>query len=172
VPGPASHRLVVLGRILLWTALGGWIGALLLCGVVVVRAAFEAVPDPGVAADLIGRVLAPLQLAGIGLGVALAALGGALRRGTLSIALPLALAGLCAANQFGIAPAVAAIDLTDPAAGADAGARFARLHQLSVGLFVATALGALLLGALHAAIELREEGLSGTGEARKKAKYS
>jgi hypothetical protein len=73
------------------------------------------------------------------------------------VILPLGLAALCAANHFGIAPAVAAIDLADPASGADAGARFARLHQLSVGLFMATGLGALLLAALHAAIELREE---------------
>jgi hypothetical protein len=157
VPGPASRRVRVLGRVLLWTALGGWLGALLLCGAVVVRAAFEVVPDSDVAGDLVGRVLAPLQLAGIALGVGLAALGGILGRGRLAVALPLALAALCAANQFGVAPAVAAIDLSDPAAGPDAGARFALLHQLSMGLFVATAAGALLLAALHAAIELRED---------------
>jgi len=160
VPGPARPRARVVGRVLLWTALGGWLGALLLCGAVVVRAAFEVVPDARIAGHLVGRVLAPLQLAGIGMGAALAALGGSLGRGRLVVALPLLLAALCAANHFGIAPAVAAIDLSDPASGADAGARFARLHQLSVGLYVATALGVLLLGALHAAIELRQEGPS------------
>jgi hypothetical protein len=157
VPGPARHRARVLARVLFWTALGGWIGALLLCGGVVVAAAFEAVPDPRVAAHVVGRVLAPLQLAGILLGVGLAALGGALGRGRLAVGLPLLLAGLCAVNHFGIAPAVAAIDLTDPASGPDAGARFARLHQLSVALFVATGIGAVLLAAVHATLELREE---------------
>jgi len=158
VPGPARHRARVVGRILLWTALGGWLGALLLCGAVVVRAAFEVVPDARLAGHLVGRVLGPLQLAGIGLGVALAALGGWLRRGRLAVALPLLLAAFCAANHFGVAPAVAAIDLADPASGANAGARFACLHQLSVGLFMATALGVLALATRHAAIELREEG--------------
>jgi hypothetical protein len=157
VPGPARHRARVLGRVLLWTALGGWLGALLLCGAVVARAAFEVVPDARVAGHLVGRVLGPLQLAGIGLGMLLAALGGSLRRGWLAIALPVLLAAFCAANHFGVAPAVAAIDLADPAAGAGAGVRFARLHQLSVGLYLATGLGLLLLAALHAARELREE---------------
>jgi hypothetical protein len=157
VPAAARRPVQILGRILLWAILGGWIGALLLCGAVVVRAAFEVVPDPRLAGHLVGRVLAPLQLAGIGLGLGLAALGGSLGRGRLAVLLPLVLVALCAANHFGISPAVAAIDLADPAAAPDAGARFARLHQLSVALFVATALGALVLAALHAAIELREE---------------
>lgn len=159
--GPASHRARALQRIALWLALGGWIGALLLCGGVVVGAAFELVPDPGVAAALVGRVLGPVQLAGIGLGLGLAALGGALGRGGLAVALPILLAALCAANHFGVSPAVAAIDLADPAAGPDAGLRFARLHRLSVGLFVAVAVGTLLLAALHAARELRQGGPGG-----------
>lgn len=162
MPDPA-RRSRVLARVLLWTALGAWLGALLLCGAVVVRAAFEVLPDPALAGRLVGRVLGPLQLAGIVLGALLAALGGALGRGRLAVALPLALAALCAANHFAVAPAVAAIDLADPAAGADAGARFASLHQLSVGLYLATGVGALLLGALHGVHELREE-------ARKKAR--
>jgi hypothetical protein len=165
MPGPARQRARVLARVLLWTALGGWLGALLLCGGVVVRAAFELVPDPRLAAHLVGRVLGPLQLAGIFLGLLLSALGGALGRGRLAVGLPLALAALCGANHFLVAPAVAAIDLTDPALGADAGARFARLHQLSVGLYLATAIGALLLGALHVVHELGEE-------ARKKTRIS
>lgn len=147
----------MLGRVLLWTALGGWLGALLLCGAVVVRVAFEVVPDSEIAGRLVGRVLGPLQLTGMGLGVLLAALGGWLRRGWPTVLLPLALAGLCAANQLWVAPAVAAIDLTDPATGAEAAARFARFHQLSVWLYMATSLGALGLAVLHGAAELREE---------------
>lgn len=146
----------MLERIALWLLLGGWIGALVLCGGVVARAAFEVVPQPAVAAHLVGRVLGPLQLAGIVLGVGLAVLGGALRRGWLAVALPLALAVCCALNQFGVMPAVASIDLTDPAAAVGSGARFARLHRVSVGLFLATLAGAILLSALHVARELRE----------------
>jgi hypothetical protein len=122
-----------------------------------VRTAFEVVPDPDVAGQLVGRVLGPLQVAGIVVGLGLAALGGWLGRGPLAVGLPTLLALLCAANHFGVAPAVAAIDLADPAAGAGDGARFARLHQLSVWLYLATAGGALVLAALHAARELREE---------------
>jgi hypothetical protein len=152
---PAPARLAVLQRIVLWTLLGGWLGALLLFGMVVARVAFVAVPDAALAGHLVGRVLGPLQIAGMGIGLTLAALGGMLGRGPIAIALPLLLAALCAANHFGVSPAVAAIHLTDPAAGPDAGARFARLHQLSVALFTATVAGALALLALHAAAELR-----------------
>jgi hypothetical protein len=157
VPGLAHHRVRTLQRIALWIGLGGWIGALLLCGGVVVGAAFQEVGDPQVAARLVGRVLGPVQLAGIALGVALSALGGAMGRGRIAVALPLLLAGLCAVNHFGVSPAVAAIDLGDPAAGPGAGLRFARLHQLSVGLFVAVAIGTILLALMHVARELRED---------------
>lgn len=153
---PAPARFAVLERVLLWTLLGGWIGALLLFGMVVARVAFVVVPDSALAGRLVGHVLAPLQLAGMAIGIALAALGGALGRGRLAVALPLLLAALCAANHFVVSPAVAGIHLTDPTMGPDAGARFARLHQLSVALFSATTLGALALVALHAAAEGRE----------------
>lgn len=155
---PARARSRVLAGALLWVVIGGWFGALLLFAAVVAPTAFSMLPDPRLTAHMVGRVLASLQLAGMGLGVLLAALGGGLGRGRLAVALPLVLAAMCAANHFGVAPAVAAIDLTDPAAGAGAGARFARLHQLSMGLFLATTAGVLLLGILHAVRELGEEG--------------
>ena len=75
--------------------------------------------------------------------------------------LSLLLAVGSAANHFVVSPAVAAIDLTNPAAAAGAGARFASLHQLSVGLYLAVGVGAVLLALLHAAHELREERPSG-----------
>lgn len=153
MPTPAR----ILFRILLWLLLGGWIGAMLLFGAVVARAAFVAVPDPGIAAHLIGRVLGPLQLSGIGLALVLSALGGSLERGRAVVVLPLLLGVLCAVNHFGVSPAVAAIDIADPALAATAGTRFARLHQLSVWLFGATAVGALALAALHARRELRQD---------------
>ncbi len=153
MPTPAR----ILARILLWLLLGGWIGAMLLFGAVVARAAFIAIPDPGIAAHLIGRVLGPLQLSGIGIALVLSALGGFLGRGRSVVAVPLSLGVLCAINHFGVSPAVAAIDLADPALAATAGARFARLHQLSVWLFGATAVGALVLAALHGRRELRQD---------------
>lgn len=156
MPAPAHGRARALQQIVLWLALGGWIGALLLCVGVVIRAAFELVPQPVAAAHVVGRVLGSLQLTGMALGVGLAALGGTLRRGRLVVALPLLLAILCAVNQFGVMPAVAAIDLTDPAAGPGAGARFALLHRASVSLFTATLVGAIALAALHAVRELGE----------------
>jgi hypothetical protein len=153
----APARLPILLRALLWMLLGGWTGALLLFGAVVTRVAFAALPEPALAGHVVGGVLAPLQLAGIGAGLALAALGGWLRRGRLAVALPLLLAAVCAVNHFGVSPAVAAIDLADPASGPGAGARFASLHELSVVLFTTTAVGVLLLAALHARAELRAE---------------
>lgn len=128
-----------------------------LFGAVVARAAFAAVPDPAIAAGLIGRVLASLQLTGIAVALILSALGGVLGRGRVAVVLPLLLGVLCAVNHFGVSPVVAAIDLTDPALAADAGVRFARLHQLSVWLFKATAVGALMLAAFHAWRELRQD---------------
>ncbi len=145
----------IFARIALWLLLGGWIGAMLLFGAVVARAAFVAVPDPGIAADLIGRVLGPLQLTGMVLALALAALGGSLERGRAALVLPLLLGALCAINHFAVSPAVAAIDLADPGLASAAANRFARLHRLSVWLFGATAIGALALAGLHARQELR-----------------
>lgn len=145
-------------RILLWLLLGAWIGAMLLFGAVVARAVFVAIPDPAAAGVLIGRVLGPLQLAGIGVAVTLAALGGSLGRGRIAVAMPLLLAALCAINHFAVSPAVAAIDLTVPGLPADAGLRFARLHRLSVWLFAGTAIGALALVAVHARVEVGRNG--------------
>lgn len=158
MPAPASDRARTALRIALWLALGGWIGALLLCGGVVVPAAFGSGIDPAAAGNLVGRVLGRLHVAGIVLGLTLAALGGALGRGRFAAGLAIALAACSAVNHFVVSPAVAAIDLTDPAAGAaGAGARFASLHRLSVALFLSVAVGTLGLAALHAAQELRED---------------
>jgi len=158
VPHLASDRIRAALRIALWLALGGWIGALLLSGGFVVPAAFTSGAEPAIAARLVGRVLGPLHLAGIVLGLALAALGGALGRGRLAVGLALALVACCVVNHFVVSPAVAAIDLTDPAAGAaGAGARFANLHRLSVALFFAVAAGAIALAVIHVVQELRED---------------
>jgi hypothetical protein len=145
-------------RILLWLLLGGWLGAMLLFGGGVARATFATVPDPSLAASLVGLVLGRLERSGMVLALVLAALGGALGRGRTVVVLPLLIGALCAINHFAVSPTVAAIDLTAPDLPAGAGVRFARLHRLSVWLFAATAIGASALAALHAFHELRREG--------------
>jgi sirohydrochlorin ferrochelatase len=157
---PLSARAVL--RPVLWIALGAWLGAMLFFGAVVARATFEVIPSADLAGQLVGRVLAPLQLGGAAVGIALSALGGALGRGRVAVLLPLLLALVCLVNHFGVTPAVAEIRLGRLAdAGADPGMaqRFARLHLLSVSLFMVTASGAVLLAVVHALAEARE----GTG---------
>lgn len=120
------------------------------------RVAFEVVPSPEIAGRLVGRLLEPLLTTGAVVGAGLAVVGTALGRGRVAIGIPLLLSMACLVNQFGVSRAVAEIHLTDPALAPGLAARFAMLHQVSVWLFVATALGALVLAAIHARIEARE----------------
>jgi hypothetical protein len=147
-------------RALLWFALGAWIGAMGLFGAMT-RVAFALVPSPEIAGHLVGRLLEPLLTAGALLGVGLAVLGAALGRGRLAIGVPLLLSIACLVNQFGVSRAVAEIHLTDPGLAPGLAARFATLHQLSVWLFTGTGIGALVLAAIHARIEVRESLRSG-----------
>jgi hypothetical protein len=139
-------------RALLWLWLGALIGAMGLFGAMT-RVAFEVVPEPAVAGDLVRRLLGPLLAIGAISGVGLAGLGAALGRGRLAIAVALLLSITCIVNQFGVSRAVAEIHLTDPGLAPGMAARFATLHQLSVWLFVASGLIALVLAAIHAWIE-------------------
>lgn len=120
------------------------------------RVAFEVVPTPDVAGHLVSRLLGPVLIIGAVLGVAIAALSVALGRGWLAILFPLLLSIACLINQFGVSRAVAEIRLTDPGLAPGLAARFATLHHLSVLLFTGTALGALVLAAIHARIDARE----------------
>ena len=144
-------------RPLLWLWLGALIGALGLFGAVT-RVAFEVVPEPAIAGHLVRRLLDPLLAIGAVSGVGLAALGAALMRGRLAIALPLLLSITCIVNQFGVSRAVAEIHLNDPGLAPGLAARFATLHQLSVRLFIATTLLALILAGIHAWIEAMRAG--------------
>jgi len=127
--------------------LGTWLGSWVLFAFVVAPTAFRVLPSATAAGQLVGPILDTLHVAGIvaGLALALVALGS--RQGTLRIALPLVLAAICAASQFGV---TAAIDQVRPVAfgpGATArGAeRFSELHQLSQILYFATGVGLILL---------------------------
>jgi hypothetical protein len=142
-------------RALLWLSLGIWIGAMGLFGAMT-RVAFEVVPTPEIAGHLVSRLLQPLLLAGAVLGAGLAVLGAVLGRGRLAIVFPLLLSIACLVNQFGVSRAVAEIHLADPGLAPGLAARFATLHQLSVWLFTGTGLGALVLAAIHARIDVSE----------------
>jgi hypothetical protein len=145
-------------RPLLWITLGAWIGAMGFFGAVVAPAAFRVLPAPTLAGDLIGRVLGGLHVAGSVAGIALAALGAALRRGRLTVVLPLALTAVCLVNWIGVSPAVAELRPGSARFEAEPGAgpRFALLHALSVALYVATVVGLFLLALVHARAEARE----------------
>jgi len=142
-------------RALLWLSLGIWIGAMGLFGAMT-RVAFEVVPNPEIAGHLVSRLLQPLLATGAVLGAGLAVLGAALGRGRLAVLFPLLLSITCLVNQFGVSRAVAEIHLTDPGLAPGLAARFATLHQLSVWLFIGTGLGALVLAAIHARIDVSE----------------
>lgn len=152
-----SARTHVSLRILLWLLLGGWLGAMLLFAGGIARATFATVPDPSLAAKVVGLVLGRLEVSGMVLALVLSALGGALGRGRVAVVLPLLIGAICALNHYAVSPAVAAIDLTAPDLPAGAGARFAFLHRASVWLFGAALVGGLALAALHAVLELRRE---------------
>jgi hypothetical protein len=141
-------------RALLWLWLGAWIGAMALFGSLT-RVAFEVVPQPEVAGQLVGRLLGPLLTIGGVSGIGLAALAATLGRGVAAVIVPLVLAIACLINRFGVAGAVAEIRLTDPGLGPELATRFATLHRLSVVLFMGTLFGAVLLAAIHAGIEVR-----------------
>ena len=147
-----SDRLRVALHTALWLALGGWIGAMVLFGVVVAPSAFRLLPSSELAGELVGAVLTPLQLYGIAAGIALALLAPPLGRSTALALLPLALAAVCAASHFGITAAMG--ELGPPFDSPGDAVRFARLHHLSAGLYVVTGLGAVALAILHARAEV------------------
>lgn len=139
-------------RSLLWLWLGVLIGTMGFFGALT-RVVFEVVPQPEIAGLLVRRTLGPTLAIGSVSGLALAALGAALRRGWVVVALPLVISIACIVNQFGVSRAVAEIQLNDPALAPGMAARFGMLHQLSVWLFMTAAAIAVLMAAIHLWIE-------------------
>jgi hypothetical protein len=127
--------------------LGLWLGSFALFAFVVAPTAFRVLSSANVAGSLVGPVLDALQFYGMGAGLLLSALAASERRGALHIGLPLVLALLCAASQFGVTAAIDSIrpEAFGPSATAEAAAEFARLHSLSRWLYAATGLGLLVL---------------------------
>ena len=135
----------------LWLPLGGWLGALVLFAAVVAPAAFRTLPSRELAGDLVGRILPVLDGYGIAAGLWLAILGRALGRGRLAVLIPCVLAALCGFSLLALAPRIHTLrpQMREAVVAPELRARFARLHAASVGLYAATAFGALGLAILH-----------------------
>ena len=138
--------------------LAAWLGAAALAAAVVAPAAFAVLPSRAIAGALVGRVLPPLFLAGLVVGVLASGLqwGAGGPWSGLRLALPLVVALECATAQFGIAPRIArvraeigpsveALAPTDPRRG-----EFGRLHGISVLLLGSAGLAAA--GAIAATV--------------------
>jgi len=135
----------------LWLLLGGWFGAWCVFAFSVAPTAFGSLPTPS-AGTVVGPVIGTLHLFGGAAGIALALLARALGRGAWHQLLPLVMSVLCLVSHFGI---TAEIDrLRDMAFGpegnVEATARWWQLHGISMLIFTAVGLLALVLAGLHA----------------------
>ena len=144
--------------------LAAWLGAAMITAAAVAPAAFAVLPTRALAGALVGRVLPPLFVAGVlvGVGAAMLQTTALPPFRTARVALPLVVALTCAAAQFGVAPRIAtlraemgpsieALPTDDPRR-----AQFGRLHGLSVaimGVGMLAAGAALVLTALAASRE-------------------
>ena len=81
-----------------WILLAGWFGAFSFFALKIAPTAFQVLPSQAAAGALVAPLLASLHNYGIVAGALLAALGAALRGGRLAVALPLALAAICAVS--------------------------------------------------------------------------
>ncbi|HYB12763.1 MAG TPA: DUF4149 domain-containing protein, partial [Myxococcota bacterium] len=114
---------------------------------VVAPAAFNVSPTPAVAGNLVGRVLAFLDWAGLGAGLLLAGVAVWLGRRPWMVALPVLMSAGCLFSRLFVAPWIELLrpHLDDPSARA----RFGLLHALAVGIFGMLALSALALIVLY-----------------------
>lgn len=135
-----------------WILLAGWFGAFSFFALKIAPTAFQVLPSQAAAGALVAPLLASLHNYGIVAGAVLAALGAALRRGRLAVALPLALAAICAVSEYAVTPAINNVQPRTFGVHpeSDAVENFSDLHQLSRALFGSVQLGALGLILLHA----------------------
>ncbi len=121
-------------RALAGTVLAGWFGSWTLFALVIAPTAFQVLPSQAAAGTFVGPVLGTLHNYGIFAGIALALLGGLLRRGRLAIVIPVVLTALCAISEYLVTPAIA--ELQPRSFGLDqekeAAERFSDLHQISL----------------------------------------
>jgi hypothetical protein len=118
--------------------LAAWLGAALLVTLAVAPAAFAVLPSRTLAGAVVGRVLPVVFWSGMGVGLAVAALGWSMPNRLWRTSAALGLVVACAAAQLVVAPriervraqiggAVEALDPSDPRRQA-----FGRLHGFSV----------------------------------------
>lgn len=123
-----------------------WLGAAILLTASVAPAAFAVLPSRSLAGALVGRVLPPVFVTGVVLGVIAAGLEPGWRR-----AAGFVMAAACAVAQFAVGPRidrvrvaiagpVEALADTDPRRMA-----FGRLHAVSVGLLAVAMIAALTI---------------------------
>jgi hypothetical protein len=151
-----SRMSTVFERITLWLSLGLWVGSWGFFAFVVSRVAFQVLPGD-VAGDLAGLLLGRLHWSGAGFGVLAAAMAWRLDRRGWLFYVPLALGLACAASEFWLSPAVAAVrpSTLGAASTAETGSRFSMLHGLSLGLFMAIHAASIALLVGHARLDGR-----------------
>jgi hypothetical protein len=118
----------------------------------VARTVFTVLPSTELAGKVVAPVLTALHLYGAAAGIALAGLALALGRGTLRVALPLALAAACLYSQFGVSAEMAEIGALafGPGGSEQIAARWAHLHRVSMEIFVVVSVCIVWLVGLHA----------------------
>ena len=147
----------VISRLTLWLSLGVWIGSWGFFAFVTSRVAFEVLPGD-VAGDVAGMLLGRLHwigaLCGVLAAIAAARLG---RRGWL-VWLPVVLAVACAASEFLLSPAVAAVrpSTIGAASTAETANHFRVLHAASLGLFMLVHAASCALLVQHVRLDARE----------------
>jgi len=150
-------------RSVLWLSLGSWVGAWAFFGFVVSRLAFRTLPGD-VAADMAGRLLEVLYYGGAVAALLSAGTAYLLGRRGVFVLLPIVLAVLCVASELWLSPAIAELrPSTLGAATSESSSRlFARLHALSMSLFLGIHLTSVLLLLLHAWRDARPDRWAGS----------
>jgi hypothetical protein len=138
----------MLPRAAVWVLLSIWIGGWFVFAFGVTTTAFRVLPSEQAGA-VVGPILRGLHLYAAAAGALLAGLATWLRRGRLAVVLPLLLGGLCLVSELVV---TARIDALRAQAGASVVGveSFHALHRISMGIYTAVGLGALVLLWLHA----------------------
>ena len=130
--------------------LAAWLGAAVITAAVVAPAAFAVLPSRTMAGAVVGRVLPVLFVAGMALGVVVAAMSASSGAGRVATASASALAAACLVAQLVVAPRITsiresigvpvdALDPSDPRRQA-----FGRLHAQSVGWLALAGIAAVV----------------------------
>ncbi len=144
-------------RTALWLLLGGWFGSYFLFGAVIAPTAFSVLPTSQMAGTLVSPVLTKLHLFGAAAGILVALLSHLLGRHRWLALLPLLLSLLCCYSHFGVSAELAEIRLLvfSPEGNTEIATRFAFLHKVSLGIFIAVGVSVTGLIGLHARADAR-----------------